>query len=68
MGAPVAGDYPATVKISEGNVQCREETAPKLEIDKPLELSNIALVFNHIDTYRFVLSKKPCEVGDATNK
>lgn len=69
VGAPVAGDYPATLKISEGNGQCREETAPHLKIDKPLEWSNIvSAIFNHIDTYRFVLSKKACDVGDAKNK
>jgi hypothetical protein len=69
VGAPVVGDYPTTLKISEGNGQCREETAVKLKIDEPLEWSNIAsLVFNHIDTYRFVLSKKACDVGTATNK
>src|SRR6185503_16897295 len=26
VGAPVADDYPTTLKISEGNGQCREET------------------------------------------
>ena len=68
VGAPVAGDYPTTLKISEGNGQCREETAPKLKIDEPLEWSNVAsMVFNHIDTYRFVLSKKACDIGAATN-
>ena len=69
VGAPVAGDYPTTLKISEGNGQCREETAPKLKIDEPLEWSNVAsAAFNHVDTYRFVLSKKACEVGDAPKK
>lgn len=69
VGAPVTGDYPLTLRISEGNGQCVTQTAPKLKIDEPLEWSNIqSALFNHIDTYRFVLSKKACEVGDATNK
>jgi hypothetical protein len=69
VGASVAGDYPTTLKISEGNGQCRTETAPKLKIDEPLEWSNVASsLFNHIDTYRFVLSKKACDVGDPPNK
>ena len=68
VGAPVGNDYLTTLKISEGNGQCRTETAPKLKLDEPLEWSNIqSLLFKHIDTYRFVLSKKPCEVGDAPN-
>lgn len=69
VSAPVAGDYPTKLKISEGNGQCREETAPDLKIDKPLEWSNVvSSVFNHIDRYRFVLSRKACDVGYATNK
>jgi hypothetical protein len=64
VGAPVTGEYTTTLKISEGNGQCRVETAPKLKIDEPLEWSIIASsAFNHIDTYRFVLSKKACEVA-----
>lgn len=66
VSAPDRGDYPTTLKISEGNGQCRTETGPKLKIDEPLEWSFVASsLFNHIDTYRFVLSKKACEVGDA---
>jgi hypothetical protein len=69
VGAPVGNDYPTTLIISEGNGQCRTETQPKLNLEKPLEWSNlVSSLFNHIDTYRFVLSKKPCEVTDAPNK
>ncbi len=69
VGSPVEGDYPTALAISEGNGQCRTETLPKLKLDKPTEWSNVvSSLFNHIDTYRFVLSKKPCEVTDAPNK
>ena len=69
VGAPVASDYPTTLKISEGNGQCRTDTAPKLKIDEPLEWSNVqSSAFNHIDTYRFVLSKSVCQTGDTNNK
>jgi hypothetical protein len=58
-----------TLKISEGNRQCRTETAPKLKVDDPSEWSNVAsLLFKHIDTHRFLLSKKACPVDDAPNK
>ena len=68
VGAPVGSDYLTTLKISEGNGQCLTETGPKLKLDEPLEWSNVrSTLFKHIDTYRFVLSKKPCEVGDAPN-
>lgn len=64
VGAPVTGEYTTKLKISEGNGQCREESAPKLKIDEPLEWSNIvSSAFSHIDTYRLVLSKKPCDVA-----
>lgn len=69
VAEPVAGDYLTKLKISEGNGQCRTETAPKLKIDKPEEWSNVmSSAFNHIDTYRFILSKKACDVGDAKKK
>ena len=67
VGAPVAGEYPVTLKISEGNGQCREESKPQLKLDEPREWSNIvSLAFKHIDTYRFVLSKKACDAGEVT--
>lgn len=69
VSVPVAGEYPTTLKISEGNGQCRDETAPKLKIDEPQEWSNVAsMTFKHIDTYRFVLSKNACDVGDPKKK
>ena len=64
VGAPVPGGYPTKLEISEGNGQCRTETVPELKLDEPLEWSNIqSSLFNHIDAYRFVLSKKACDVG-----
>jgi hypothetical protein len=60
--APVGDDYPTKLAISEGNGQCRTETEPKLKLDEPREWSDVvSSLFNHIDTYRFVLSKKACE-------
>src|SRR6185369_15039156 len=51
VGAPITGDYPATLKISEGNGQCRTETAPKLKIDEPLEWSNVVSALSSISTH-----------------
>lgn len=62
VNAPTGDDYSAKLTISEGNGQCRDESQPTLKLDKPQEWSNVvSSLFNHIDTYRFVLSKKPCE-------
>jgi hypothetical protein len=62
VNSPIGDDYPASIAISEGNGQCREQSEPKLKLDEPREGSNlVSLAFNHIDTYRFVLSKKPCQ-------
>jgi hypothetical protein len=62
VNAPAGDDYSAKLTISEGNGQCRDESQPTLKLDKPQEWSNVvSSLFNHIDTYRFVLSKKPCE-------
>ena len=42
VAAPIAGEYPTTLKISEGNGQCRDETRAKLNIDEQLQWSNVA--------------------------
>jgi hypothetical protein len=60
--APIKDEYSTKLSISEGNGQCQTEIEPKLKLDTPDELSNlVSATFNHIDAYRFVLSKKPCE-------
>jgi hypothetical protein len=62
VNAPGGDDYSTKLAISEGNGQCRTETEPKLKLDEPTEWSNlVSSLFNHIDTYKFVLSKKACE-------
>lgn len=62
VNSPVGNDYSTKLAISEGNGQCRAETEHKLKLDEPEEWSHIvSSLFNHIDTHRFVLSKKACE-------
>ena len=62
VNAPGGDDYSTKLAISEGNGQCRTETEPKLKLDEPKEWLNlVSSLFNHIDTYKFVLSKKACE-------